>query len=211
VQADGGETSGVVLIADDDEGFVACVQALLESAGYSTLSATTGEEALRIARQRQSRVILLDIQLPDRNGYEVCRALRDEFEQTVAIAFVSGHRTESMDISAGLLFGADDYIVKPFDTSELLARVDALMRRVTADRAAASNHDDLTVRELEILQMLASGSNQKEIAEGLSISPRTVGAHIEHILAKMGVHSRAQAVAAAYRRRVIHTSGSPRS
>ena len=208
--ANGGDTSGPVLIADDDELFVACTRTLLESARYSTLSAATGEDALRVARAREPRVVLLDIQLPDLNGYEVCRALRDEFGQAMAIAFVSGHRTEPVDISAGLLFGADDYIVKPFDSHELLARVSALMRRVTADRAAASKHDDLTARELEILQMLASGSDQKEIAEVLSISPRTVGAHIEHILAKMGVHSRAQAVAAAYRRHVIDTSGSPK-
>src|SRR5918911_2874163 len=84
LQADGGETSNTVLVADDDEAFVACIGALLESAGYSTLRATTGEDALRVALDRRPRVILLDIQLPDRNGYEVCRALRDAFGHTGA-------------------------------------------------------------------------------------------------------------------------------
>jgi DNA-binding NarL/FixJ family response regulator len=206
VQANGGEASGLVLIADDDDAFVACVRALLESAGYRTLCAATGEEALRLARDRRPRVLLLDIQLPDLNGYEVCRALRDKFGQAVAIAFVSGHRTEPVDISAGLLFGADDYIVKPFESGELLARVGALMRRVTTGQAGAIEGGVLTGRELEVLRLLAAGLDQKTIAQRLSISPRTVGAHIEHILAKLGVHSRAQAVAAAYRRRLIASS-----
>lgn len=206
MQANGEETTGPVLIADDDAAFVACVRTLLESAGYPTLSATTGGDALQVARTGKPRVVLLDIQLPDLNGYEVCRALRDEFGQTVAIAFVSGHRTEAVDISAGLLFGADDYVVKPFDSHELLARVGALMRRVTDDRSVGQLPGDLTSRELQILQMLASELDQNAIATSLSISPRTVAAHIEHILAKLGVHSRAQAVAAAYRRHVIHTS-----
>lgn len=198
-----------MLIVDDDESFVACVRTLLESAGYPTVCAATGEEALRVSRDREPRVILLEIQLPDLNGYEVCRALRDEFGQTVAIAFVSGHRTEPVDISAGLLFGADDYVVKPFDSGELLARVGALMRRVTHDQSGAvRTSGDLTCRELEILRLLAVGLEQKTIAQRLSISPRTVGAHIEHILAKLGVHSRAQAVAAAYRQRLIDASTS---
>jgi two-component system, NarL family, nitrate/nitrite response regulator NarL len=208
----GGQTNASVLIADDDESYAACVQALLESAGYRTLTAATGQEALRAARDARPRVILLDIRLPDLNGYEVCRALRNEFGQAVAIAFVSGQKTEPMDISAGLLFGADEYIVKPFDSGELLARVGALMRRVTLDHPKPIPvRGALTSRESEILRLLAQGLDQKDIAQKLSISPRTVGAHIEHILGKLGVHSRAQAIAAAYRHQLIgasdHASG----
>jgi two-component system nitrate/nitrite response regulator NarL len=201
------QTSGSVLVADDDEAFVACVQTLLESAGHRTLTAATGEEALRIARQEKPRVVLLDIQLPVLNGYQVCRALRDEFGREVAIAFVSGARTEPVDIAAGLLFGADDYVVKPFDSDELLARIAALMRRVApGGRGASMSFGKLTSREVEVLSLLAEGLDQADIARQLSISPRTVGAHIEHILEKLGVHSRAQAVAAAYRRQLIGSS-----
>jgi DNA-binding NarL/FixJ family response regulator len=181
---DNGEQSrGSVLIADDDETFVACVQELLARSGYRTLTATTGWEALRVAREEKPQVLLVDIQFPDLNGYEICRTLRDEFGHTLAIAFVSGTRTEPVDISSGLLLGADDYIVKPFDPGELLARV-----------------GHLTNRELEILQLLADGLRQGEIAQRLSISPKTVGVHIEHILPKLDVHSRAEAVALAYRK-----------
>jgi len=203
---DNKRANGPVLIVDDDEGFVACVRTLLESAGFSTLTAATGEEALQIAEDESPLVVLLDIKLPGLNGYEVCHALRDQLGHGVAIAFVSGARTEPIDISSGLLAGADDYIVKPFEPSELLARIGALIRRVTRSGERTLQAGDLTHRELEILGLLADGLDQREIAERLSITPKTVGTHLEHILGKLGVHSRAQAVAAAYCQALIRTS-----
>jgi DNA-binding NarL/FixJ family response regulator len=187
---------GYVLVVDDDELFVDSVCTLLAAAGYRSLAAATGEEALRIAREQAPLVVLLDIQLPKLNGYEVCRALREEFGRTLAVAFVSGTRTEAADVSSGLHVGADDYLVKPCDPSELVARVAALMRRVQPNGA---NHRNLTGREVEVLRLLSDGLEQKAIAGRLSISPKTVAIHIEHILGKLHVHSRAQAVAVAYR------------
>jgi DNA-binding NarL/FixJ family response regulator len=194
------------LVVDDDKAFVARAQTLLENAGYSTLTAATGDAALRVGREQAPLVVLLEVELPDLNGYEVCRALRDELGQAVAIAFVSRSRTETFDISSGLLAGADDYLVKPCDPSELLARVGALLRRVAADKqgaTATADPSNLTRRELEILQLLSDGFDQKDIAQRLWISRKTVGVHIEHILKKLHVHSRAQAVAAAYRERLV--------
>jgi DNA-binding NarL/FixJ family response regulator len=187
---------GYVLVVDDDELFVDSVCTLLEAAGYRSVAAATGEEALRIARGQTPAVVLLDIQLPKLNGYEVCRALREEFGRALAVAFVSGTRTETVDVSSGLHVGADDYLVKPCDPSELVARVAALMRRVQPNGA---NHRNLTTREAEVLRLLSDGLEQKAIAGRLSISPKTVAIHIEHILGKLHVHSRAQAVALAYR------------
>ena len=187
---------GYVLVVDDDELFVDSVCTLLDAAGYRSVAAATGEEALRIAREQAPLVVLLDIQLPKLNGYEVCRALREEFGRTLAGAFVSGTRTEAVDVSSGLHVGADDYLVKPCDPSELVARVAALMRRVQPNGA---NHRNLTSREVEVLRLLSDGLEQKAIAGRLSISPKTVAIHIEHILGKLHVHSRAQAVAVAYR------------
>jgi DNA-binding NarL/FixJ family response regulator len=187
---------GYVLVVDDDELFVDSVCTLLDAAGYRSLAAATGEEALRIAREQAPLVVLLDIQLPKLNGYEVCRALREEFGRTMAVAFVSGTRTEAVDVSSGLHVGADDYLVKPCDPSELVARVAALMRRVQPN---GTNHRNLTSREVEVLRLLSDGLEQKAIAGRLSISPKTVAIHIEHILGKLHVHSRAQAVAVAYR------------
>lgn len=194
------EHRGPLLLVDDDQLFLTYMRGLLEGAGYHTLTATTGEEALELARKHVPVIVLLDIQLPGVNGYEVCRALRDEFGRGIGIVFVSGSRTEKVDLSAGLLVGADDFLVKPCDPSELLARVGALVRRVhPANGDGAAKLRKLTSRELEVLRHLSDGMNQNQIAQRLSITPKTVAIHIEHIIGKLEVHSRAQAVAAAYR------------
>jgi DNA-binding NarL/FixJ family response regulator len=191
---------GQVLVVDDDLLFVQSTRALLEDAGFPTLGAETGEEALRLAREHAPPVVLLDIHLPKLNGYEVCRALRSDLGRSIGIAFVSGSRTDSVDISSGLLIGADDYLVKPCDPSELVARVAALMRRVHPN---GGNSRRLTRREVEVLRLLSDGLEQRDIAALLTISPKTVAIHIEHILGKLHVHSRAQAVATAYRENLI--------
>jgi DNA-binding NarL/FixJ family response regulator len=184
--------------------FLGLIQEILEGVGYRTLTAGSGEEALELARKHAPLVVLLDIHLPGLNGYEVCRVLRDEHGHALGIAFISGAKTDKVDISSGLLVGADDYLVKGFEASELVARVGALMRRAKAKKGdEVSSSRKLTGREVEVLQLLADGLDQKTIAERLSISSKTVAIHIEHILGKLEVHSRAQAVAAAYRENLL--------
>jgi DNA-binding NarL/FixJ family response regulator len=195
-----------VLIVDDDRVFSEFVRLILEGAGYETLEAATGEDALRIASEHSSLVVLLDIVLPKLNGYEVCHGLRKMLGESAAIAFVSGARTDAVDVASGLLVGADDYIVKPVDPDELVARVGVLSRRLQPARANGTGAARLTPREHEILVLLADGCSQGDMARLLSISPRTVGLHIEHILGKLDVHSRAEAVAAAYRRKLLRAS-----
>jgi DNA-binding NarL/FixJ family response regulator len=138
--------------------------------------------------------------MPGLSGYEVCRALREEHAQAFPVMFVSGERTESFDRVAGLTIGADDYLTKPFEADELLARLRGLLRRFDSIEPPVSV---LTKREQQVLGLLADGLDQAEIARRLVISPRTVGTHIEHILAKLGVHSRAEAVAVAYRLQLV--------
>lgn len=193
--------AGVVLVVDDDADFRASVVTLLEQAGYATHQAATGKDALRLARGEKPGLVLLDLDLPGVSGYEICREFREEFGQDVAIAFVTGARTEPLDRTAGLLVGADDYIVKPFLVDELLARVNALLRRVGGEAHDRDVQGDLhlTDREYEVLSLLAEGHDQTEIADQLAVMPKTVGRHIEHILLKLNVHSRSQAIALAYR------------
>jgi DNA-binding NarL/FixJ family response regulator len=198
VAADCGAT---VLVVDDDDGHRELISTVLGRAGFSTVDAANGEDAMAVARQHQPRLVVLDVRMPDLSGYEVCRRLRDEFGDTVSILFLSGERTEGFDRAAGLLVGADDYLVKPFSPDELLARVRV---RLPSSLGPSALPSDLTKRELEVLRLLSEGLSQKEIAASLVISSKTVAAHIQHILGKLGVHSRAQAVAHAYRRGLLN-------
>ena len=123
---------------------------------------------------------------------------------------VSGERTTPLDCVAGLQLGADDYVIKPFDSGELLARVRrSLSRRQRRGNGngngahSPNGEPSLSPREREILTLLAEGKTQTQIAAALVISPKTVATHIQHLLAKLGVNSRAQAFAAAYRRGLV--------
>lgn len=190
---------GPVLIVDDDPGIRALVGELLRAADYDVVEADAGASALALAADRQPRLVVLDVALPGVSGYEVCRSLRERFGDGVPILFLSGECTEPHDRAAGLLLGGDDYMTKPFDAGELVARVQALVRR----SHRARSEPRLTPREHEILSLLADGLTQNDIAAQLVISARTVATHIERILSKLGVHSRAQAVAVAYRDRLL--------
>jgi DNA-binding NarL/FixJ family response regulator len=186
-----------VLLADGDEEARAELARLLDSAGYGVLQASRGDEAIALARSERPSLAILEVPLEILSGYEVCRALKSDRGPSFPVVFLSGARTESYDRVAGLLVGADDYLVKPYAPDELLARVRLLELR--ARGPVPRRRWTLTPREDEVLQLLAQGLTQSEIASRLMISHRTVGTHIEHLLRKLGVHSRAQAVALALR------------
>jgi DNA-binding NarL/FixJ family response regulator len=191
-----------ILIVDDDARFAALAETVLAEAGYRCRTAANGTVALAAARSEQPRIVLLDVHLPVISGYDVCRRLRERYGLSVGIIFISGRRTESYDHVAGLELGGDDYLSKPFDPGEIVARVRSLARRLPAAGPATASRGQpehpLTARELEVLALAAEGLAQKQIAQKLSISCKTVGTHMGHIFEKLGVHSRGQAVAAAH-------------
>lgn len=181
-----------LLVADGDADSRVLVAAALRTAGFAAIEAGSHEAAIDVAVTRRPALAISEVQLPGGSGYELCRRLL-ELQPPVPVIFLSGGRTESCDRVAGLLIGAEDYLVKPFDPEELIARVRVVLRRRSP--LLHEGLQDLTQRELEVLQLLADGLDQRQIATRLTISGRTVGTHIEHILSKLGVHSRAQAVA----------------
>jgi DNA-binding NarL/FixJ family response regulator len=192
-----------VLVVDDDASTRALLVSLLERIGCEPHEAAAGDEALDVAEAVQPALVLLDIDLPRITGYEVCHVLRERFGDDVSIMFVSGARVEAIDRVAGLLIGADDYMVKPFDPDELVGRVRVLLgrrnRHGSSVASPASPIARLTPREREVVLLLAQGKGQDEIAAELFISPKTVATHIQRALGKLGVHSRAQAVALVHR------------
>jgi len=193
---------GTILVVDhDDTTRLSAVQVAVRL-GYEVCAAENAEVLLERLDGHIPTLAIVEVELPGAvSGLEVLRQLHERFGDDLPVILVSAKRRTPLDRTAGLMLGADDYLTKPVDVGELLARVRRSLRR-----AAPSNGNSklkLSPREHEILGLLADGKNQSQIAGELVVSPKTVATHIQHILAKLGVHSRAQAVAAAYREGLV--------
>jgi DNA-binding NarL/FixJ family response regulator len=202
------EELATVVIADPDQAQRQTLASALNKAGFRALQAESGEQALSLTRTSAPVAVILEVPLGNLSGYEVCHSLRAELGPELPIMFLSGHRTESYDRVAGLLLGADDYLVKPYADGELIARLTNLCRRSRARRLGETRR--LTKRELEVLDLLGEGLRHDDIARQLFISPKTVATHVEHILRKLGVRSRAEAIAVAYREEILQPHGTLR-
>jgi two-component system OmpR family response regulator len=198
-------TQSEILVVEAEEESLALICGVLGKAGFATRQAVSGDEALEAARKHRPRLVVLEVSLPDMCGYEVCRQLRANFGEDLPIMFVSGVRTEPFDRVAGLLIGADDYLTKPFSPDELVARALRLVRR--SSPLASGVISKLTRREHEVLRLLAGGLGPREIGSRLFISEKTVGSHLQHIFAKLGVRNRTQAVALAFREDALSIPG----
>lgn len=115
-----------ILVIDDDDSTVQLISLLLERRGYEVIKALRAEDGLRKAYRTHPDLVLLDIMMPDMDGWEVCHRLRELSD--VPIVFLSA-RTDMRDVVRGLEMGADDYIIKPYDNDELIARIRAHLRR----------------------------------------------------------------------------------
>ena len=171
-----------ILIVDDDANIAELISLYLTKECYDTRMVQDGEEALAMYEQYQPNLILLDLMLPGIDGYQVCREIRAKSNLPIIMLSAKG---EIFDKVLGLELGADDYIMKPFDSKELVARVKAVLRRYQPAKpeAAAANikcveYPDLTInqtnysvvyhgkavdmppKELELLYFLASSTNQ---------------------------------------------------
>ena len=133
-----------VLVVDDDPGIVKLVRAYLEQAGFEVAVAYEGKKAMQIARNDRPDLVILDLMLPEMDGWDVCRALRKESD--VPIIMLTA-RVEESDKLIGLELGADDYVTKPFSPRELVARVRSVLRRVEGmpARPARLSHAEVTV------------------------------------------------------------------
>ena len=178
-----------VLIVDDEKAIVDILDFNLKKEGYETLKAYDGKEGLRLAREANPDLILLDVMLPYMDGFEVCKALRDGGDNVPIIMITA--REEETDKILGLELGADDYITKPFSMRELSARIKANIRRsdmlagaavtpvqsasverITVDTQAMMAYKDgkpldLTQREYELVCLLTSQKGQVFSRESL--------------------------------------------
>lgn len=118
-----------ILVVDDDHDIVRLVRSYLEKAGYQVLTAFDGESALQILRSEKPQLLILDLMLPDRDGWDVARLVRADSNIAATPIIMLTARVEDNDKIVGLEIGADDYITKPFNPREVVARVRALLRR----------------------------------------------------------------------------------
>jgi DNA-binding NarL/FixJ family response regulator len=193
---------GYILVVDADDSWRSFAAGLFARAGFVAVGAGSGAHGLLLAQRERPALVLLEVALPDVDGYEVCCELRDAFGDALPIVFTSVDRIDSHELVAGLLVGGDDYVLKSCGPAELLARVRRHFARASVGRAVEPTSSDsfgLTKRELEVLRRLAAGLAPPEIARELVISPKTVASHLQRVLAKMRVHSRIQAIALAHK------------
>ncbi|TDB72232.1 response regulator transcription factor [Actinomadura sp. KC216] len=137
-----------VLVVDDEPNIRDLIDVALRFHGFATVTAGTGEEALRAAGEERPDLVLLDVMLPDLDGFEVCRRLRAGGDQ-VPVIFLTARDTPS-DTVTGLTLGGDDYVTKPFSIEALIARVRAVLRRATPPPTSSSETGVLRVADLEL-------------------------------------------------------------
>lgn len=168
-----------VLVVEDDPNVIELLRLYLQKAGYEVLVAEDGSQAIAAYQDQKPDLVILDVMLPYLSGWEVCRQIRKEGETPVILLTARG---ESADKILGFELGADDYVVKPFDPQELLARVRAVLRRSRNEKGAAKEGVlhypglevdmnqyrvvvdgetvELAPKEMELLYFLASHPNQ---------------------------------------------------
>ena len=171
-----------IMIVDDDNNIAELISLYLTKECFDTRIVNDGEEALRVFDAFSPNLILLDLMLPGMDGYQVCREIRQRSSVPIIMLSAKG---EIFDKVLGLELGADDYMIKPFDSKELVARVKAVLRRFQPDKTASTKTDskvveypdlivnqtnysvvyrgetvDMPPKELELLYFLASSPNQ---------------------------------------------------
>jgi DNA-binding response OmpR family regulator len=163
-----------ILVVDDDPPSVKMISFLLREEGYEVVSADNGESALELLDREAPELVILDVMMPHLDGFEVCRRIRQK--QDVPVIFLSA-RGETVDKVAGLELGADDYLAKPFEPAELLARVKAVTRRAAA-AAGEESQTLLTVADLTVDPL----TNQAIFADGSTVELTPIEFRLLHCL-----------------------------
>lgn len=202
-----------ILVVEDTIDILEALQSSLEMEDHEVFVATRAAQAIALAASQKPDLIVLDLGLPDRDGYSVLQELRSR-GMLCPVLILSARNLET-DKLEGFRLGADDYVTKPFSVVELLARISALIRRsnwVTPAEpapviAGAPLSDEelkarfnLTARQIAVTRLLSEGCTNAEIARRLSVSFFTARNHTEQVLLKLGVSSRAAVGALLYGR-----------
>lgn len=181
-----------ILVVDDEPDIRRLVQEALTASGYDVAVAANGKEAVRVTSTFLPDLVLLDVMMPDADGFTVSEWLRAKpVGLKSPIIFLTARRELDSKL-VGFRTGAVDYITKPFHVRELLARVRVHLRE--PEQAADAPPNPLTGREREVVRLLADGKTYKQVATAMRLSQSTVRNHLHNVYGKLGVVDRAQAV-----------------
>ncbi len=203
-----------ILIIEDDRDIVEMLDYNLKEEGYETVSAFNGEQGIALAGKERPDLIILDIMLPVMDGFEVCRALKNDHSVSHIPIIILSAKSQEMDKVVGLELGADDYVTKPFSPRELIARTRAILRRgreehtgdrikrgqITIDRTrhkviVGEKEISLTLTEFKLLEFMARRPgavfSRSQILDAVTgddaiVCDRTVDAHIKSLRHKLG-------------------------
>lgn len=205
-----------ILVVDDEDHIVELISYNLINSGYKVITANNGIDAVRLAKEENPKLILLDLMIPGLDGYDVCKAIRNDSETKDISVIMLTAKGEELDKILGLELGADDYMTKPFSIRELLARIKAVLRRtkslggseeifkangilINFDRREVIISDkkiDLTLKEFELLEILVKNRGKILTRETLLDKiwgyeyvgeTRTVDVHIRYLRKKIEV------------------------
>ncbi len=194
-----------LLLIDDDPNLILLVKDYLEFRGYEVMTAENGREALEVLEKDLPDMIICDVMMPEMDGYSLVQHVREDSRTSwIPVLFLSA-KGQSQDRVKGLNTGADVYMVKPFEPEELVAQVESSLKQAAriADhrpgRAPESGPKiqvpfdvELTPTELRVVQYVARGMANREIAEELNVSQRTIESHVSNMLGKTGLHNRTE-------------------
>lgn len=208
------ETNTLLLI-DDDPNLVLLVKDYLELRGYTVITAKNGRDALKVLEKDIPKLIICDVMMPEMDGYAFVKKVRENPQTNwLPILFLSA-KGQIQDRVAGLSKGADVYMVKPFEPDELVAQIEASLNQSLRMRQAQGPDlgsavsvqvpfdVELTPTEQRVIQMVAKGMANREIAENLSVSQRTIESHVSNMLGKTGLHNRTELARWAIEQRMI--------
>jgi two-component system NarL family response regulator len=193
-----------LLLVDDDPNLILLVKDYLEYQGYQVTTASNGRDALTLMEEAVPDMIICDIMMPEMDGYAFIEQVRrDARISWIPVMFLSA-KGQSHNRVKGLNTGADLYMAKPFEPEELVAQIQSSLRQ--ADRLLRhSNHPleensrvqtardvELTPTETRVIQLVAQGMANREIADQLKVSQRTIESHVSNMLNKTGLHNRTE-------------------
>lgn len=195
-----------LLLVDDDPNLVFLVKDYLEFQGYTVTTAENGVAALEVLKKYIPDMIICDVMMPEMDGYALIEKVRqDPRTDWIPVMFLSA-KGQSHDRVKGLNQGADFYMVKPFEPEELIAQVEAslnqsnrIIRHQTSlspvdesSRIQVPSNVELTPTELKVVELVAQGMSNKDIADKLGVSQRTIESHVSNMLNKTGLSNRTE-------------------